>query len=69
MELRYELEQTYVKWSSGRSSLRGWRLTLAELWNGKGGSVRFRLQSETERGTLTALGPLHPMGQPLDPTD
>jgi len=30
---------------------------------------RFRLQSEAERETLTALGPLHPMGQPLGSTD
>jgi len=30
---------------------------------------RFRLQNETERETLTALGPLHPVGQPLGPTD
>jgi len=30
---------------------------------------RFRLQSEAERETLTALVPLHPVGQPLSPTD
>jgi len=30
---------------------------------------RFSLQNEAERGTLTALGLLHPMGQPLGPKD
>jgi len=30
---------------------------------------RFRLQSEAGRETVTALGPLHPMGQPLGLTD
>jgi len=28
-----------------------------------------QIASEAKRGTLTALGPLHHMGQPLGPTD
>jgi len=58
-----------MKWSSGRSSLGGWRLTLAELWKAKEAVLGSDCQVRLKGGTLTALGPLHSMGQPLGPTD